>query len=38
MNLDHLYNKLKMTSNLSIDKFNEYSTIVLFKYSKKKLK
>jgi hypothetical protein len=30
MNLDHLYNKIKMASNISIERFNAYSIVVLF--------
>ncbi len=33
MNLGHLYNKIKMASNISVERFNAYSTILLFKSS-----
>jgi hypothetical protein len=32
MNFDHLYNKIKMASNV-VERFDAYSIVVLFKYS-----
>jgi len=31
MSLDHLYNKIKMASNILVERFNAYSIVVLFK-------
>jgi hypothetical protein len=31
MSLDHLYNKIKMASNLLVEMLNAYSIVVLFK-------